>query len=142
MSADTFTLDERLQQDCIILGHLPFCQLLLMNNAALPWFILVPETGHTEIYQLDEEQQQKLQQAINQVSEFVMKNFDVTKLNVAAIGNIVSQMHIHVIGRHPDDYCWPGVVWGAKVQSKYSAEQVIFIKHAAAEHLSVSFCPD
>ena len=103
-------LDSRLARDCIVLGRLDISQLLLMNNALVPWFILVPVTTETEIVDLSAQDQARLLQEINLLSGFIKENFNITKLNTAAIGNVVSQLHIHVVGRDPADYCWPDVV--------------------------------
>jgi len=120
-----FELDPRLRQDCFPLGRLPLCRLLLMNNAALPWFILVPETDVIEVCELPPDNQSELLAEINEVSN-VVRDFDgVEKLNIGAIGNIVSQLHVHVVGRHPGDYCWPGVVWGSEVPLRYQATEVM-----------------
>jgi len=119
-----YILDARLQADCHILGELEAGLLLLLNNALVPWFILVPRTQVTELYQLDAGLQQKVWQEVNVLSRFVQTEFSAQKMNVAAIGNIVRQLHIHVVGRKPDDYCWPGVVWGAEGGVEYDQEQV------------------
>jgi len=98
--------------------------LLLMNNAQLPWLILVPKTEATELYELEAEQQNHINKLINQLSRFLKQHFDLHKLNIAAIGNIVNQLHIHIVGRRRDDYCWPAVVWGAEGREAYSAAAV------------------
>ena len=107
-----FVLDERLSQDCHQLADLSFCRLLLMNNALLPWFILVPKVDKTELHELTEAQQLALMKEIDLISRFAQQHFTPEKLNVAAIGNIVRQMHVHIVARETDDICWPGVVWG------------------------------
>jgi len=117
-------LDTRLANDCHILGKLDISLLLLMNNSLVPWFILVPETDETEITDLSKTDQEILLKEINLISDFVKDNFDVPKLNIAAIGNIVSQLHIHIVGRSPSDYCWPNVVWGTKEKEPYTDERV------------------
>jgi diadenosine tetraphosphate (Ap4A) HIT family hydrolase len=127
-STPSFILDPRLANDCFVLGHLKTSRLLLLNNALVPWFILVPDTDVTEIYQLPHEQQLLLLDEINIISNYIKQNFVVDKLNVAAIGNIVSQMHIHLVGRRLDDFCWPGVVWGAKDKKAYQDSEVDAIK--------------
>lgn len=98
--------------------------LLLMDNSLLPWLILVPETQETEFYQLAYEQQLDVLNKINQLSEILIQNFDAKKLNIATIGNIVSQLHIHIIGRSPMDHCWPSVVWGNPRRTPYTQEQL------------------
>jgi diadenosine tetraphosphate (Ap4A) HIT family hydrolase len=119
-----FQLDERLAHDCHRLASLPFSDLLLMNNALIPWFILVPRTEATELYQLPQSQQLALLDEINLVSRFIEQHYSPHKLNVAAIGNIVRQMHIHLVARSEDDICWPGVVWGATRRERYRQSQL------------------
>ncbi len=123
-----FALDERLAADCEVLGRLPTSYVLLMNNRHYPWIILVPETACTEWYELPEAQGLALHQEAMQVSRFLKQAFPVTKINVAAIGNVVSQLHVHIVGRHAQDASWPGVVWGAAGGEKYTPEQVGAIK--------------
>jgi diadenosine tetraphosphate (Ap4A) HIT family hydrolase len=123
----SFQLDSQLQKDCIVLGELEHSLLLLMNNALLPWFILVPKTDKTELYELASDVQAGVWAEVNAVSKFVKNEFAVDKLNVAAIGNVVKQLHIHVIGRKHDDFCWPGVVWGRAEKAPYDK--------AAIDHL-------
>ncbi len=121
MITSGFELDPKLAADCIVMGDLGLSRLLLMNNALLPWFILVPRVTVKEIYQLQPQQQQQLLQEINTLSSFAHINFNADKLNIAAIGNIVSQLHIHVVARKKTDCCWPGVVWGGEQREEYSA---------------------
>ena len=121
---DNFELDPRLANDCLVLGALSISQVLLMNNALVPWFILVPQRSETEITDLPLADQISLLEEINLLSKFVKDHFDISKLNIAAIGNMVSQLHIHVVGRDPADYCWPDVVWGRPEREPYNAEQI------------------
>ena len=93
---------------------------MLSRNAYFPWFILVPDTKETEFYKLEKQHQLLLLDQINKLSNFIEKNFSVDKLNIATIGNIVSQMHIHVVGRQQKDVCWPGVVWGSDKFKPYT----------------------
>jgi len=134
-----FTLDERLNNDCIQLGESDSSILLLMNNAHFHWFILVPKTGKTEFYELDEPQQQELLREINALSEFIRCEYQPCKLNIATIGNIVSQMHIHVIGRQTTDPCWPGVVWGSPHKIPYTDEAVNTIRTRVDARLAPYF---
>lgn len=119
-----FQLDTQLQKDCIVLGELEHCLLLLMNNALLPWFILVPKTDKTELYELADEVQAGVWSEINATSKFVKDEFCIDKLNIAAIGNVVQQLHIHIIGRQHEDFCWPGVVWGRPEKTPYKKEAI------------------
>jgi diadenosine tetraphosphate (Ap4A) HIT family hydrolase len=119
-----FVLDARLQRDCFVLGRLELSQLLLLNNAAVPWFILVPEVTVNELCDLDEQQHTLLMLETRQLAKFVRSQFPIDKLNIAAIGNVVAQLHMHVVGRRVNDYCWPGVVWGAPAQAGYTEDSV------------------
>jgi diadenosine tetraphosphate (Ap4A) HIT family hydrolase len=120
-----FELDSHLAKDNFILGEFETSLVLLMNNKVAPWFVLVPKVaGVSELYELDKDMQASLMDEINRLSEFVKQQFVVDKLNVAAIGNIVKQLHIHVVARAEDDYCWPGVVWGTDFTEQYLEEEV------------------
>ncbi len=123
-----FRLDERLARDCIALATEDNIRIMLLNNALVPWFVLVPEVEVKELFELTATQRADLVALENRMSRFVLENFDVQKLNVAAIGNVVSQMHIHVIGRKPGDYCWPGVVWGNLPKQDYADDVIIDIR--------------
>ncbi len=130
-----FELDSRLANDCIVLGELNSCLLLLMDNALLPWFILVPKTSQTEIIDLSPTEQLELQDAINVIGLFVKSNFSVSKLNIAAIGNIVSQLHIHIVGRDPSDFCWPNVVWGRTERERYTEQKIAEVVDALKKQI-------
>lgn len=130
-----FSLDPALKNDCHLLGYLDSSVLLLMRNALFPWFVLVPRTSEIEFYRLAPELQIKVVDQINLVSRFIEQNFQIDKLNIASIGNIVSQLHVHVVGRSRNDICWPGVVWGVKESRPYEPEQVAQIQ----EKLATSF---
>jgi diadenosine tetraphosphate (Ap4A) HIT family hydrolase len=120
----SFQLDSQLQKDCIVVGELEHSLLLLMDNALLPWFILVPKTDKIELYELTSDVQAGVWAEVNAVSKFVKDEFAVDKLNVAAIGNVVRQLHIHVIGRKHTDFCWPGVVWGRPEKTPYNKDTI------------------
>ena len=136
-----FEIDERLKNDCHLLGRIANCHLLLMNNSLVPWFILVPETEQTEWYRLEDEVQASVTDAINWLSEYINASYQPDKINVASIGNIVKQMHIHIVGRFKTDYCWPGVVWGAEGKEAYSAGQIQVIKSQLIDNLEDLFQP-
>ena len=123
-----FKLDQRLRNDCFILSESEQCVVLLMNNSLVPWFILVPKTDKTELYQLDQAMQSKILDMTNQLSKFISEEFKPDKLNVATIGNIVNQMHIHIIGRYKSDAYWPGVVWGGSEKTAYQPSEAERIK--------------
>jgi diadenosine tetraphosphate (Ap4A) HIT family hydrolase len=130
-----FKLDPRLTADCIVLGEMRLSLLLLLNNALVPWFILVPRRDAIELYELAREDQLLLLDEINLVSSHLKTNFPVDKLNVAAIGNMVRQLHIHVIGRSVSDFRWPDVVWGSKERTPYSLHEITAIREAVERAL-------
>ncbi len=122
----SFTLHPRLAAGTIPLGRLPGGLVLLKNNALFPWLILVPEVAENieDLHQLDPDHYIEVARAIREVSQFVSEHFHPDKLNVACIGNQVRQMHIHIVGRSPDDPAWPGVVWSHNDKQLYDPEQV------------------
>ncbi|MCY1497503.1 HIT domain protein [compost metagenome] len=124
-----FTLDPRLQQDTLPIGDFPLCRLLLMNDAQYPWFILVPRREEvSELFQLGAEEQRQLWQETSFLAETLKDAFGADKMNVATLGNVVSQLHMHVIIRRRDDVAWPAPVWGRHPAVPYSAEQVAAIR--------------
>lgn len=125
-----FTLDQRLQDDCIRLAGWQCSEVLLMNNRNFPWFILVPRVNVYELCDMTDSEQQMLMREINRLSRFVRAQFPVEKLNVATISNIVRQMHVHVIGRRTDDACWPGVVWGSAAGEHYGEAEIAAVRDA------------
>ncbi len=137
-----FQLDQGLANDCIRLGQFAGAELLLMNNALYPWLILVPHCAHTELYQLEAREQQILLSAINQLSAFIKQHFASEKLNIASIGNIVSQLHIHIVGRQQSDAAWPNTVWSSPQRELYAAAAVRNICAALAQYLGDSFISD
>lgn len=134
-----FELHDKLKADCLLLGRLDNSLLLLMNNSLVPWFIIVPQTDKQEIHQLADSERNGLYANINLISEFVERQFETDKINVASIGNIVNQMHIHVVGRWHDDYCWPNVVWGQPQKRAYEQQEVMAIVDKLRLELADSF---
>ncbi|MNP15555.1 HIT domain protein [compost metagenome] len=101
----------------------------MSNDSNYPWFILVPRRDDiSEIFQLSVADQQQLWQETTSLSELLKDSFDADKLNVAALGNVVSQLHMHVIVRKREDAAWPAPVWGKHPARPYSAEQVAAIR--------------
>ncbi|WP_137820228.1 HIT domain-containing protein [Pseudomonas sp. 2FG] len=124
-----FALDSRLQQDTLPIGDFPLCRLLLMNDARYPWFILVPRREElSELFQLDTDDQQALWQETTVLAETLKDTFAADKMNVATLGNVVNQLHMHVIVRRREDAAWPAPVWGKFPAEAYSAEQVAAIR--------------
>ncbi len=124
-----FALDARLQQDTIWLGDYPLSRLLLMNDVQYPWFILVPRREDvSELFQLDAEDQLQLWREATGLAEVLKDCFAADKMNVATLGNVVSQLHMHVIVRRREDVAWPAPVWGLHPAQAYSAEQLALLK--------------
>ncbi|MBN0986058.1 HIT domain-containing protein [Amphritea pacifica] len=120
-----FELDSRLDNDCITLGDFPLCRLLLMNDANYPWFILVPRRAEaSEIYHLSPADQAQLLHESSFLSENLHDVFDGDKMNIAALGNMVKQLHIHHVVRFEDDPAWPAPVWGAVTAKPYTEDQI------------------
>jgi len=120
-----FALDSRLEQDTFALGDFPLCRLLLSKDANYPWFILVPRRPDiSELFHLDDSEREQLWKETNFLSETLKDCFAADKMNVAALGNVVSQLHIHVIVRRLTDVAWPAPVWGNKPAIEYSADQL------------------
>ncbi len=129
-------LHPQLAQDCIPLGRSPLCRLLLMNDHNYPWYILVPDSdGIREIHQLEPDDRARLLHESCVLAEFLLAEYDGDKLNVAALGNQVPQLHLHHIVRFVGDPAWPGPVWGKTAAIEYSAEEIEGIRQtlAAAE---------
>jgi len=124
------TLHPQLARDCYILGVVHSSTLLLHKNALLPWFILVPDTVQDELFKLDANQQNQVQSEINALAEFTQQHFNSDKLNIATIGNVVPQLHVHIIGRKVDDFCWPSPVWGRTEFTDYTSKKLTEIKQA------------
>lgn len=135
-----FALDPRLQQDTLPIGDFPLCRLLLSNDSNYPWFILVPRReAISEIFQLDVADQQLLWQETTALAQWLKDSFDADKMNVATLGNVVSQLHMHVIVRKRDDAAWPAPVWGKLAAKPYTAEQVDAIRERLRQGLSDDF---
>ncbi|MDP4546450.1 MAG: HIT family protein [Marinobacter sp.] len=120
-----FELHERLAADTHSLGQSGLCEVRLMNDCTWPWIILVPAvSGIREIYQLTADQQMQLLKESSALSKGMMELFEGDKMNVAALGNMVSQLHLHHIVRFQDDPAWPGPVWGTQAPVPYSDEEL------------------
>jgi len=127
----SFTLHPRLQQDCITVGRFELCRLLMMNDSLYPWFILVPEKADvSEIYQLNHAERGLLIEESSYLAENLALLYQADKMNVAAIGNMVPQLHIHHVVRYRTDKAWPGPIWG-----KFDA--VPLTEQQISQHLSV-----
>ncbi len=123
MSVD-FSLHPTLAADCLPVGQLPLCQLLLMNDARYPWLILVPRLpGLRELFEVPVPERTQLFNEIDQVSQTLLHLFEPDKLNVAALGNQVPQLHLHLIARFHQDAAWPQPIWGRGAPQPYNEAQ-------------------
>lgn len=124
-----FVLDSRLQQDSLVLGDFPLSRLLLSKDANYPWFILVPRRADvSELFQLELADQQQLWKETTLLAEALKGEFLADKMNVATLGNVVSQLHMHVVVRHRGDAAWPAPVWGKVPALDYAPAQVDAIR--------------
>ena len=125
MTNKQFVVSQQLLDDTHTLSVTSEFQVLLHKNATIPWIILVPIIDVKEIYELPQDMHITLIRLQKIIANYFQKQFKIEKMNIAAIGNIVSQLHIHVIGRKSSDACWPDVVWGNSYKSiEYSQEQI------------------
>lgn len=109
-----FVLDPRLERDSVFVADGPLSQVRLMDDTRFPWLVLVPRVADvSEWLELDGSQQRLLLAEINQTGQLIREQPGVQKLNIGALGNIVRQLHIHLVGRHDQDDAWPGPVWGS-----------------------------
>jgi diadenosine tetraphosphate (Ap4A) HIT family hydrolase len=121
MAALAFSIHPQLAHDTMPVGDLALARVLLMNDANYPWLILVPRrTGVVEIVDLSDDDQQQLTREIAQASRALRAVTPCDRLNVAAIGNVVPQLHLHVVVRRRDDAAWPKPVWGAAPAIAYA----------------------
>ncbi len=121
-----FRLDSQLAADTTVLGNFPLSRLLLSKDANYPWCILVPRCEDvTEIYHLTEKDQQQLLVESSHLAQILMGIFKGDKMNIAALGNVVAQLHLHHIVRYRDDIAWPGPVWGKGPVRPYPSGQLL-----------------
>jgi diadenosine tetraphosphate (Ap4A) HIT family hydrolase len=120
-----FSLHPQLEKDCFFIEDWPICRLVLMDDSRFPWFILVPRlNGARELVDLPETEQIRVLNEINWLSKAMQKTLKPHKLNIAALGNMVPQLHIHVIARFEEDDAWPKPVWSAEGKAvPYSKEK-------------------
>jgi diadenosine tetraphosphate (Ap4A) HIT family hydrolase len=118
-------LHPQLEKNCLIIGRFPLCRLLLMLDVNYPWFVLVPDReGITEIHQLTEKDQQQLMRESSYLAGVLEQEFQADKINIAALGNLVPQLHVHHVVRYHDDPAWPHPIWG-RVEAKTYCEEAI-----------------
>lgn len=119
-----FLIDPKLQSDTHFIADLGISRLLLMNDCNYPWLILVPRVpGAVELIDLSGEEQTKLLDEINSLSKILKENFSAEKINIATLGNMVRQLHFHLIARYKNDASFPKPIWGALPTKPYLPEE-------------------
>lgn len=115
-----FSLDPRIAADTLAVGDLELCSVLLMNDARFPWLMLVPRRpGASEIVDLSDDEGAQLMRETRLATQVMLAVARPDKVNVAALGNVVAQLHIHVVGRFRSDPAWPAPVWGVGERKPY-----------------------
>lgn len=130
-----FILDEKLKADSFDAGNLRYCKLLLAKNSCYPWFILVPQKPNlVEFTDLSFEDQINILKEINFVANFLQKKFKCDKINIATLGNVVRQLHIHIIARFKNDPAFPKPIWGETHFKEYDESELkIFLDEVRLE---------
>lgn len=117
-----FVLHERLEADTVFVTDWPLSRVLLLNDANYPWIVLVPRRhGITELHELDPSDRHTLMEEMTDAAHRLQNHVQATKMNVAALGNVVPQLHVHVVARFVGDPAWPKPVWGAVPGKPYDA---------------------
>lgn len=123
--AAAFTLHPQLERDTVSLGDLPLCRVLIIQDANYPWLLLVPRRHEVvEILDLDEVEQAQLMTETTRVARALKEVTKCDKLNIAALGNVVPQLHVHIIARRKTDAAWPRPVWGAVPPLTHDPEEL------------------
>ncbi|HEX6899705.1 MAG TPA: HIT family protein [Thermoanaerobaculia bacterium] len=132
-----FALHPTLARDTVEIARLPLCRVLLMNDRRFPWLILVPEReAAREIHGLPPEDRARLVEEIAAAGETLERLFRPDKLNVGALGNIVPQLHVHVVARFASDAAWPGPVWGSGAAAPYTQDELEELRGRLASALA------
>ena len=120
-----FVLDERLAADSVFIADGPLSQLRLMDDVRFPWLVLVPRLpGAVEWFDLGQADQSLLWNEVRRASSLLRGDPRCEKLNLGALGNIVRQLHVHVVARHAGDAAWPGPVWGSGAALRHAPEEL------------------
>lgn len=129
----SFTLHPTLTHDTVEVTRLSLCRVLLMRDSRFPWLILVPEReGAREIHDLPPADRATLIEEIAQTSQILQRLFRPDKLNVGALGNVVPQLHVHVVARTAGDAAWPGPAWGSGPAVQYGAAEIEELRRGLA----------
>ncbi|WP_244474019.1 HIT family protein [Rhizobium sp. Leaf321] len=130
-------MDGRIARDSDLIATLDLCQLRIQNDSRWPWLVMVPQRADmTEIFELSEADQAHLAAEVNQVAAALKEITGATKINVGALGNIVRQLHVHVIARFEGDANWPGPIWGYGSAEPYDGEKRQALMNRLMEKLS------
>ena len=134
----SFQLDDRLGRDTFVIGDLPLCRVLLMNDARWQWLILVPRReGLVELIDLEPADQTQLMEEARRAVRFLKSHVKADKINVGALGNIVRQLHLHIVARVVGDPAWPGPIWGHGAATPYDNDGAQALIAAAREGLPI-----
>jgi diadenosine tetraphosphate (Ap4A) HIT family hydrolase len=129
MNMNKFEVDPVIEKNSIFVKHMGISALYLKNDKENPWFVLVPrKLKAIELIDLNHEEQTLLMEEITIVSEFLKSHYRPYKLNVGSLGNIVQQLHIHVIARYNTDRAWPGPIWGTPTTQEFDKLELENIK--------------
>ncbi|PKH06872.1 HIT domain-containing protein [Moritella sp. Urea-trap-13] len=135
-----FILHPQLAVDTVLLGEFPLCQVLLANDGNFPWLILVPKVnGITEFHDLTDEQQLQFLSESNAISKLLKDGLSADKINIAALGNMVPQLHIHHVARFKEDACWPKPIWGQIPAVARTEQQTIQLTTMISTKLQAGF---
>lgn len=119
-----FHLHPKLTEDALFVADLALSRLLLMDCAEFPWFILVPRrAAATEWFDLEDDDLARLTQEIKFIGATAKSLYRADKINIAALGNLVPQLHVHIVARFHDDMAWPSPIWGKVRTTPYVADQ-------------------
>lgn len=133
-------LHPQLAKDTLPLGKFTLCRLLLMNDSNYPWFILVPERENIrEVHELNDADRRQLWDESAQLSRALMEVFKPDKLNIAALGNQVPQLHVHHVVRYQHDAAWPASVWGKVAVRPYYSAEIYKLKNSLLPKLGEDF---
>jgi diadenosine tetraphosphate (Ap4A) HIT family hydrolase len=134
----SFVLDERLARDTLVVGDLPLCRVLLINDSRWPWLVLVPRReGAIELTDLGVADRALLIEEAALAAGFLQAHTGAVKINIGALGNIVRQLHLHVVARNVGDPAWPGPVWGHRVAMAYGEAEARALIEAAKTGLGI-----
>jgi diadenosine tetraphosphate (Ap4A) HIT family hydrolase len=128
----SFKVDPALEQDSFLIADMELSKLYVKNDKENPWFVLVPrKMNASELVDLTHEEQCMLMEEVSTVSEFLKKYYRPTKINIGALGNIVRQLHVHIIARYENDQAWPQALWGTTPE--------VFFEQVELENIKSNF---